>query len=535
MRRDFYLGFGVILIAVLLALVIIHHGWWFLVVLIPLVLVGAYDRFQRKHSILRNFPILGHFRFILEFFRPEIQQYFIANDREERPYDRETRTIVYERAKNVRDTVPFGTQRDILLTGYEWALHSLNPKRVDDVKARIDIGGPDCKKPYSASRLNISGMSFGALSANAILALNKGAKAGGFYHNTGEGGLSDYHLAGGGDIVWQLGTAYFGCRDKKGNFDAKVFAKEAKNEQVRMIEIKLSQGAKPSHGGILPAAKLTAEIARIRKVDMGQDVLSPPAHSAFTTPLELMAFITQLRKLSEGKPIGFKLCIGQRAEFMAICKAMLQTGVTPDFITVDGAEGGTGAAPMEFANYLGLPLNEGLSFVHNVLVGTGLRERIKIICSGKIATGFDMVCKMALGADLCNVARAFMMSVGCIQSRQCNANTCPTGVATQDRHLQKGLVVSDKYQCARQFHDRTMHSFLEIIGAMGVTNPSDIRPEWIMRRVSHNQVLNYRDIYEYVEPEGLLKGNACEMMLYLWGLASADSFNYVERTKYAHR
>jgi len=535
MRRDFYLGFVIILIVILLALVMIHHGWWFLLVLIPLVLVWIHDRLQRKHSILRNFPILGHMRFILECFRPEVQQYFVANDREERPYDRETRTIIYERAKNIRDTVPFGTQRDILLAGYEWALHSLNPKHVDDVEARIYIGNSDCKKPYNASRLNISGMSFGALSANAILALNQSAKAGGFYHNTGEGGLSDYHLAGGGDIVWQLGTAYFGCRDKQGNFDAQVFTKAAKHKQVKMIEIKLSQGAKPSHGGILPAAKLTLEIARIRQVEMGQDVLSPSSHQAFRTPLELMTFITQLRQLTGGKPIGFKICIGQRAEFMAICKAMLETGITPDFITVDGAEGGTGAAPMEFANHLGLPLNEGLSFVHNVLVGAGLRDHIKIICSGKIATGFDMVCKMALGADLCNVARAFMMSVGCIQSRQCNANTCPTGVATQDKHLQKGLVVSDKYQRAQQFHGHTMHSFLEIIGAMGITNPSDIRPEWIMRRVSYNQVLNYRDIYDYIAPNGLLAGKASEMMLYLWGLARADSFNYVEKTRYAHR
>ena len=533
MRRDFYLGFGVILIVILLALVMIHHGWWFLLVFIPLMLIGIHDRFQRRHSILRNFPILGHIRFILEFFRPEIQQYFIVNDREERPFDRETRTIIYERAKNVRDTVPFGTQRDILTTGYEWALHSLSPKHVDDVKARIEIGGPDCTKPYSASRLNISAMSFGSLSANAILALNKGAKAGEFYHNTGEGGLSDYHLAGGGDIVWQLGTAYFGCRDKEGKFDPQEFAKEAKNEQVKMIEIKLSQGAKPSHGGILPAAKLTPEIARIRKVEMGQDVVSPPAHNTFSTPLELMDFITNLRQLSGGKPVGFKLCIGQRAEFMAICKAMLKAGVTPDFITVDGAEGGTGAAPMEFTNHLGLPLNEGLSFVHNVLVGVGLRERIKIICSGKIATGFDMVCKMALGADLCNVARGFMMSIGCIQSRQCNANTCPTGVATQDKHLQKGLVVSSKYKRVQQFHDRTVHSFLEIIGAMGMHNPSDIRPEWIMRRVSQDRVRNYRDIYDYVKPNSLLEGKASEMMLYLWDLAQAESFSYVERTKHS--
>ena len=525
MRRKFYLGFGISLLALLLALIMIHHGMWFLLVLVPLVLVFVHDYFQRYHSILRNFPVLGHMRFLLEFFRPEIRQYIIAGDEEERPYDRETRSIIYERAKAIRDTIPFGTERDILGNGYEWVLHSLSPRHVDDVVAHIQVGGPDCKKPYLASRLNISAMSFGALSANAILALNKGAKAGGFYHNTGEGGLSDHHLAGGGDIVWQIGTGYFGCRNAEGGFDADTFKTAAQHPQVKMIELKLSQGAKPAHGGILPASKVTPEIARIRHIQLGKDVVSPPAHSAFNTPLEMMAFIKKLRKLSGGKPVGFKLCIGQKVQFLALIKAMLESKVTPDFITVDGAEGGTGAAPQEFSNHIGTPLSDGLAFVHNALVGAGLREQIRIICSGKVATGFDMVTKIALGADICNAARAFMMSVGCIQSRQCNANTCPTGVATQNKRLQRGLVVNKKYQRAANYHEHTIHSFLEIVGAMGLDNPGKLKPNQVMRRIAPNQVMSYEDIYQCLPQNALLDGQADEKWQQHWQQANAKSFD----------
>lgn len=524
MRRNWYLGFGIILLVILGLLALMHEIIVFVVLLVVLAVIALYDMTQKKHSICRNFPILGHMRFILEFFRPEIQQYFVADDESERPFDRETRTIIYQRAKGVRDTVPFGTERDIRAVGYEWILHSLMPKHVDEVEPRITVGGPDCKQPYCASRLNISAMSFGALSSNAILALNKGAKIGGFAHNTGEGGLSDYHLAGGGDIIFQIGTGYFGCRDDKGNFHPEEFKKEADNEQVKMIEIKLSQGAKPSHGGILPAAKLTPEIARIRKVSMGQDVASPPAHTAFSDPEGLLHFVQQLRELSGGKPVGFKICIGRRSEFFAICKAMLTTKILPDFITVDGAEGGTGAAPLEYTNHVGVPLDEALNFVHNALVGVGVREHIRVICSGKIATGFNMLAKIAMGADMCNVARGMMMAAGCIQSRQCNTNTCPTGVATQDKRLARGLVVDDKKVRVANFHNATMHSFKELIGAMGLTNPSQLHPRHVKRRVAQDMVKSYEEIYDYVEPGSFLEGTVPEEFKVHWELADPKCF-----------
>lgn len=526
MRRNWYMGLAVVLIAIALLLLIWHSLIWFLVILIPLAIIWLYDITQKKHSILRNFPVLGHMRFILEFFRPEIQQYFVADDKSERPYDRETRTVIYERAKGVNDTVPFGTDRDIRAVGYEWIQHSINPKHVSEVEPRITVGGPECKQPYSASRLNISAMSFGALSAQAILALNKGAKLGNFAHNTGEGGLSDHHLAGGGDIIWQLGTAYFGCRTKDGHFDDKEFVKELKaNENViKMIEIKISQGAKPSHGGILPAAKLTKEIARIRKVEMGKDVMSPPGHPEFDTPVGLLNFVARLRKLSEGRPVGFKLCIGRRSEFLAICKAMLETKILPDFITVDGAEGGTGAAPLEFSNHLGVPLDEGLNFVHNALIGIGVREHIRIICSGKIATGFDMITKMALGADMCNAARAMMMSLGCIQSRQCNTNTCPVGVATQDKRLAKGLVVDNKKVRVAQYHDNTVHSFCEIVGALGLTSPCEITSDYLMRRTAPDEVKSLAEIYPTIKKGSLLGKSVPEAFAGFWKAADAKKF-----------
>ncbi|QRN04103.1 FMN-binding glutamate synthase family protein [Legionella sp. MW5194] len=523
MRRQWYIGFGVVLLGILLFLVMLHDTIWFLAVLTPIVILWIYDITQKEHTILRNFPVLGHSRYLLEFFRPEIQQYFIADNEAERPFNREARSLIYQRAKNVRDTVPFGTEREITQVGYTWVLHSLAPKHVSEVEPRIIVGGPDCKQPYSASRLNISAMSYGSLSPNAIMALNKGAQLGSFAHNTGEGGLSPYHLQG-GDIIFQLGTAYFGCRDDQGRFSEDEFKIEANREQVKMIEIKLSQGAKPSHGGILPAAKLTPEIARVRKVKMGEDVLSPPAHTAFNSPIGLLEFVKKLRDLSGGKPIGFKLCVGRKEEFLSICKAMLTTNILPDFITVDGAEGGTGAAPLEYTNRVGEPLEAALVFVHNALVGINVRDKIRVICSGKVYSGYDLVAKIAMGADMCNAARAMMMAIGCIQSKQCNANTCPTGVATQNERLQRGLVVDVKKQRVVNYHRNTMKSFLEMVGAMGLSNPSDLKPDFLMRRVSEESVKSFCEIYDYLKPGQLLGPDIPPSYKKYWDLATAEKF-----------
>lgn len=523
MRRQWYIGFAVILLGIFLLLIMLHDAIWFLAIIVPVALIWLYDVSQKQHAILRNFPVLGHMRYILEFLRPEIQQYFIANNEEERPFDRQHRSIIYQRAKGVRDTVPFGTERDILKVGYEWVHHSLAPKEVEEVAPRIVVGGPDCTKPYSSSRLNISGMSFGALSAKALMALNLGAKIGDFAHNTGEGGLSPYHLQG-GDVIFQVGTGYFGCRDNQGKFCPDAFVEEATRDEVKMIEIKLSQGAKPSHGGILPAVKLTEEIARVRKVPMGEDVLSPPAHSAFSSPKGLLEFVQKLRQLSGGKPVGFKLCLGSKKEFLGICKAMLETNILPDFITIDGAEGGTGAAPLEYTNNVGEPLEPGLWFVHNALVGINVRDKVRVICSGKIVTGFDMVSKIAQGADICNSARAMMMSVGCIQSKQCNANTCPTGVATQNKRLQHGLVVDIKKERVANFHKHTVKSFLEMVGAMGLSSPSELRPKHIIRRVADNQVESMAELHRYLEPGQLLTDDLPPSFKTFWEQASSETF-----------
>ncbi len=523
MRRQWYIGFGVVLLAIFLFLVMLHDAIWFLALAIPLAIIAIYDLVQTKHTILRNFPVLGHIRFILEFFRPEIQQYFIANNEEERPFNREKRSVIYRRSKSIRDTIPFGTELDILAVGFTWVLHSMAPKHSSEVSQRITVGGPECKKPYNASRLNVSAMSFGSLSPNAIMALNRAAKLGNFAHNTGEGGLSPYHLQG-GDVIFQIGTAYFGCRDKEGHFSEEEFTVEAQRDEVKMIEIKLSQGAKPSHGGILPAAKLTEEIAKVRKVVMGYDVISPPSHSTFDSPEGLLHFVKKLRELSGGKPVGFKLCIGRRSEFMGICKAMLETNILPDFITVDGAEGGTGAAPLEFTNRIGVPLEAALVFVHNALVGINVRDKIRIISSGKVATGYDIVEKIAMGADMCNSARAMMMAIGCVQSKQCDTNTCPTGVATQNKRLQRGLVVDEKKYRAVNFHHNTLKSFLEIVGAMGLTNPTELKPNYLMRRVSTESVKSFNQIYDYLEPGQLLTGTIPESYKTHWELAHADKF-----------
>ena len=530
MRRKWYLAFGVSLIIVLHFMIFLRDWHLFILFIVGLIGLGIYDIAQKKHSLLRNFPILGHIRYLLEFIRPEIQQYFIANDNEEKPFSRQLRTIVYERSKNEQDTMPFGTLMDTKANGYIFMKHSITPVAPEAVEQRIVVGNQQCQQPYVASHLNISAMSFGAISPNAIEALNLGAKLGNFAHNTGEGGISPYHLKG-GDLIFQIGTGYFGCRDDQGHFSPQEFHKEATRPEVKMIEIKLSQGAKPAHGGILPAAKVTEEIAIARKVKMGQDVLSPIAHTAFTTPIGLMEFIQKLRELSGGKPIGFKLCVGQHHEFLAICKAILKTGIIPDFITVDGAEGGTGAAPPEYSNHMGEPLDDALIFVHNALNGIGIRDQVRIIASGKIITGFDMVYHIALGADMLNSARGMMFSLGCIQSRQCNANTCPTGVATQNPRLQKGLVVDEKKIRVKNFHQNTIKSFLEIVGAMGLQSSTQITPDLLMKRIRLNRTVQLTEVYEFIEPGCLLTKNIPKKFQKYWEMANAEKFNYHQSEK----
>jgi glutamate synthase domain-containing protein 2 len=488
------------------------------------VLLGVYDWFQNKHAIRRNFPVVGRFRYMLEVIRPEVHQYFVETNMSGRPFSRELRSLVYRRAKNENDTLPFGTEKNVYETGYEWINHSLAAKEPDHEPPRVTIGGPDCKHPYKAAVLNVSAMSYGALSRNAIMALNRGAKLGGFLHNTGEGGLSPYHLEGGGDVAWQIGTGYFGCRDKDGRFDPASFKDKAAHESVKLIELKLSQGAKPGHGGILPARKVTAEIAKIRNVPMGRDVISPPAHTAFSTPLQLCELIGKLRDLSGGKPVGFKLCVGKRRELFALCKAMLETQILPDFITVDGGEGGTGAAPLEFSNVLGTPLDEGLILVHNALVGIGVRDKVKVIASGRVVTGFDIAQKIAIGADLTNSARAMMFALGCIQAQKCNTNDCPTGVATQNPDLVAGLVVSDKAERVKSFQKNTVRAFQELLAAAGMSHPSELRPWHILRRVSPTEVKHYGEMYEYIAPKELLSEPVPKSYVRAWRAAQAASF-----------
>lgn len=497
-------------------------------VLVPLTIVGLLDMMQKKHAIQRNFPLIGHFRYLLEAIRPEIYQYFIESDTDGVPLNREIRSIVYQRAKRELDTMPFGTRKDVYEVGYEWVNHSLAPVQVTNDDLRIMVGGPQCSQPYDSSIFNISAMSYGSLSSHAILALNGGAKIGNFSHDTGEGGLTSYHLELGGDIVWEIGTGYFGCRTPYGKFSAEKFQKKAMLPQVKMINIKLSQGAKPSHGGILPGAKVTAEIAEIRGVEMGKDVISPPAHSAFSTPIGLLQFVKQLRELSGGKPVGFKLCVGKRREFLAIGKAMVESGILPDFIAVDGGEGGTGAAPLEFSNSVGTPLTEGLIFVHNSLVGLGLRKNIRIVCSGKVVTAFDVVSKLAIGADICNSGRAMMLALGCIQALRCNSNACPTGVATQDPALVQGLVVGDKKVRVASYHKETLKAVGQMMGAMGIKSPSDLKPWHIMKRTGLTEAKNYGDLYEFLKEGDLHKTPLPANFARAYMSAAPDSFNAVE-------
>ncbi len=477
---------------------------WIFVVIAPVIALGVIDMMQTRQTIRRLYPFFGRFRYMLESVRPEIQQYFVESDTSGTPIPREFRSLVYQRAKGDRDTRPFGTIFDVNRPGYEWINHSMVPRDSHDHDPRVKFGGDRCAKPYMASPLNISAMSYGALSGNAIKALNKGAKIGGFSHNTGEGSLSPYHLEPGGDIVWQIGTGYFGCRTEQGKFNPELFEKSATLDVVKMIEIKLSQGAKPGHGGILPAAKLTEEIARIRHVPMGQDVVSPPSHSAFSTPLQLLDFVEHLRALSGGKPVGFKLCIGRRDEFLAICKAMLQSGKVPDFITVDGGEGGTGAAPTEMTNSLGTPLRDALIFVNQALIGIGLRDQVRLIASGKVFSAFHLLRMIALGADTANSARGMMLALGCIQARSCNTDHCPTGIATTNPARAKGLVVSDKATRVANFHRATIENLGELLAAAGLDSLDQLEPKHINRRVQGTDIKTYAQLYPTIEAGCLL-------------------------------
>ncbi|EKD42374.1 MAG: hypothetical protein ACD_73C00185G0003 [uncultured bacterium] len=474
----------------------IHTDWYYAFILIgPLVLLGLHDIIQKKHSILRNFPVLGHGRFLMEAIRPELQQYFVESNLNGMPISRELRSIVYQRSKGDLQTVPFGTQKNVYAEGYEWVGHSMFPQKVDPKSMRVWIGRENSGQPYESSLLNISALSFGALSKTAILALNEGAHIGGFSHNTGEGGLTGYHLAGGGDLVWQIGTGYFGCRTSDGQFSEEIFAQKAIQPQVKMIEIKLSQGAKPSHGGILPAVKVTPEIAAIRGVEMGSDILSPACHRAFEGPGGLVLFADKLRQLSGGKPVGIKLCVGRKDEFEDIVKAMLRLNKYFDFIAVDGGEGGTGASPLEFTDSVGMPLKDGLSFVHDTLQKHGIRQKMKIIASGKIITAFEILVALSLGADLVNSARGMMLALGCIHAVRCNTNTCPVGITTNDPELYQGLDVSVKKVRVARYHAETIVALAELTGAMGYSHPSQITRKDIFRRVSINEVRTYKEIY----------------------------------------
>lgn len=488
--------------------------------------VGLYDLTQPLHSVRRNYPIIGRLRWFFEEIRPEIRQYLIEADDDETPFSRSQRSLVYARSKNESSDRPFGTLVDVYETGYEFIAHSTRPAPVANPSTfRVQIGGDECKQPYSASIFNISAMSFGALSANAIRALNKGAKLGSFAHDTGEGSISPHHREHGGDLIWEIGSGYFGCRTADGNFDPVRFREQALDDQVKMVEIKLSQGAKPGHGGILPASKITPEIAATRGIPMGEDCISPARHRAFSTPIELMQFIEQLRSLSGGKPVGFKLCVGQPWEFMGIVKAMRETGIFPDYIVVDGAEGGTGASPLEFANHLGMPMRESLLFVHNTLVGAALRSKIKIGAAGKIVSAFDIAAVLALGADWTNAGRGFMFALGCIQALSCHTNRCPVGVATQDPMRQRALVVSDKAERVYNFHRNTLAALSEMIAAAGLEHPGQVGPHHLVRRVSLTEIRMFSQLHMFLSDGELLQDkHDRDFYSAAWRLARADSF-----------
>ncbi len=509
----------------LAALAIVFHPlWWWLAAPILIVgLVGVHDLVQRKHSILRNYPVLGHGRFIAEFVRPEIQQYFVESNTDGAPFDREIRDIVYARAKGDTEAEPFGTERDVNAIGYEFVTHSLTAKRAGGEIPSVTLGGPRCTQPYDIALLNVSAMSFGSLSGNAIEALNAGAALGGFAHDTGEGAISVHHRKHGGDLIWEVASGYFGCRTKDGHFDPEQFASRAQSEQVKAISIKLSQGAKPGLGGLLPGEKVNAEVAEARGVEIGETVSSPPAHNAFSTPRELVQFVEQLRELSGGKPVGIKLCIGSRHEFLGICKAMVEENAGPDFVIVDGSEGGTGAGPVEFEDYVGTPLTEGLIFVHNALTGAGLRERVKIGASGKVATGIDIVKRICQGADFTLAARAMMFAIGCIQAQACHTNRCPVGVATQDPWRARALRVDDKSVRVRNFQAQTVASAHQIVASMGLESFDELHPGLLHRRLDHHVTVTYADLYDWLE-SGVLYTAPPQEWQSDWAQADADTF-----------
>jgi glutamate synthase domain-containing protein 2 len=486
--------------------------WVAFIAFFSLSILGAIDQLQTKHAILRNYPVIGHLRFWLEFIRPEIRQYFLESDNEKLPFSRNQRALVYQRSKNLSNQRPFGTIENVYQNGYEWFSYSNAPSltEIPPNQLRITIGEHNCTQPYSISIFNISAMSFGSLSANAILALNKGAQLGGFAQDTGEGSVSPYHKVHGGDLIWEIGSGYFGCRFDNGLFDLDKYIQVAADPQIKMIEIKLSQGAKPGHGGILPAAKVTAEIAKTRGVPMGEDCISPSRHKAFNTPIEMLEFIALLREKSNGKPIGFKLCIGKPEDWFAILKAMIETNLTPDFIVIDGSEGGTGAAPVEFIDHIGMPMRDSLRLIHVTLIGANLRSRIRIGAAGKIISAFDIVRVCSIGADWCNSARGFMFAIGCIQSRTCNTDMCPTGVATQNKLRQRALDPVDKATRVFEFHKNTLHALSEILAAGGIQHPSELNPDYIMKRDENGIAQPFSKQLMHMEAGALLNKPANE-------------------------
>jgi glutamate synthase domain-containing protein 2 len=524
LRYAAWLACAVAMMLSALVWVAVDKGGALALLFLGLTLLGVRDIRQSRHSVLRNYPVIGHLRFLLEYIRPEMRQYFIEGDNEAAPFSRQQRSLVYQRAKGEPDKRPFGTQMDVGAIGYEWINHSLQPSTVPTHDFRVTIGAGRAQ-PYDASIFNISAMSFGALSANAVLSLNEGARRGRFAHDTGEGSISRHHRVHGGDLIWEIGSGYFGCRHADGSFDEERFAENARLPQVKMVELKLSQGAKPGHGGVLPGPKVTAEIAEARGVPVGVDCVSPSAHGAFSTPVEMMQFIERLRELSGGKPTGFKLCIGHPWEWFAIAKAMLATGIVPDFIVVDGAEGGTGAAPLEFTDHVGAPLQEGLLLVHNTLVGMNLRSRIRLGCAGKVVSAFDIARAMALGADWCNSARGFMFALGCIQAQSCHTGNCPTGVTTQDPLRQRALDVPTKSQRVFNYHQQTLHALKELVQAAGLNHPGEISAAHIVRRHSEQGVKLLANLLPFIAPGSLLAGEMPHQVFSTyWPLARADSF-----------
>ncbi len=527
-----YSTFGIILALCVLTLIASFVGnpaWLFaFCVLFPLAWIGVFDVTQESHSLLRNYPVIGSMRWVFEALRPYLRQYIVEDDLEGHPYNRNQRSLIYARAKSQEDRQTFGTELDTNASHYEWMTHSISPMTAAEEPFRVMVGEGTCAKPYAAATLNISAMSFGSMGRNAIEALNLGAKMGGFYHDTGEGGLSPYHRIHGGDIVWELGSGYFGCRNRDGSFSPERFAEKATDPQVKMVEIKLSQGAKPGHGGVLPAAKVTPEIAEIRGIPLGEDCISPSRHPAFATPAQMMEFVAQLRELSGGKPVGIKLCVGHPSEVFAIAKAMVKTGIHPDFVVIDGSEGGTGAAPQELADHMGMPLREGLVLMRNALVGTGLRPKVRLAASGKVTSGFSMAANMAVGADWCNAARAFMFSLGCVMSMRCHTGHCPTGVTTNDPHLQRGLVVSDKAERVASYQRHTVAALADLVAAAGLAHPSELAPHHVWHRITPVEAKALDKLYPFLDPGILLETPEATPYAAEWAAAHADSFTPVQ-------